>query len=133
MARKWTAILVCLVYLVVFTVNATAEGINPRYAFARRISAELRLSNGTAEVSGKITPNGGYETQITVRLQRYNNGGWETLSYWTGHNANGTSEAGGTRYVLEGHDYRAYAIGKVYDGNGNLLETATGYSVVYSY
>jgi len=133
MARKWTAILVCLVYLVVFTVNATAEGINPRYAFARRISAELRLSNGTAEVIGKITPNGGYETRVTVRLQRCDDGSWVTLSTWTDHNTNGSSEAGGTRSITTGHDYRAYAIGKVYDGNGNLLETATGYSVVYSY
>lgn len=134
MVKKVVSVLLCVLFGLIGMCSAIADNdIQPRYTCTKVINADLVFNDGSASAWGEVIPHDSYETRITVNLQRCDDGTWVSLSVWTGHNTNGKSEAGGTRNISTGHDYRVYVIGKVYDTNGNLLETVTKYSPTVSF
>jgi len=130
---------ICLVLsllLVLFTATTASAGctITPRYAYVSAISANLSITSGTARAVGKVANDQKLKTSIIVRLQReYSSGKWTTISTWTGSNESGASEAGGTKALMSGYNYRVYVTGKVYDNAGTVIETVESYSTTKSY
>lgn len=130
---------ICLVLsllLVLFTATTASAGctITPRYAYVSAISANLSITSGTARAVGKVANDQKLKTSIIVRLQReYSSGKWTTISTWTGSNESGASEAGGTKALMSGYNYRVYVTGKVYDSAGTVIETVESYSTTKSY
>ena len=123
-----------LLVLFVATV-ASAEGtIMPRYTYVSKINSTLSISSGTASAVGLVTTSQKLKTSIIVRLQReYSSGKWTTISTWTSSNESGASEAGGTKTLTSGYNYRVYVTGKVYDSAGTVIETVERYSTTKSY
>lgn len=125
----------CLVLIVAMTGAAFADvRIRPCYMYVDEIRAHLSIQAGTAKVSGSVFPSGGFRTTVIVRLQRESSTGlWTTIDTWSGSNRSGRSEAGGTKTLICGHNYRVCVTGKVYDENGTLLETVSKYSATKAY
>lgn len=130
---------ICLVLsllLVLFTATAASAEctVMPRYAYVSEISSSLSISSGTARAVGVIATDQKLKTSIIVRLQReYSSGKWTTISTWTGSNESGNSEAGGTKALTSGYNYRVYVTGKVYNSAGTVVETVERYSTTKSY
>ena len=134
MFRKSLCLLVALLMLLSVGYSlAEGNSASPRYTYTASASAGLDISGGVATVDGAITPWDAMETMVQVRLQQQINGEWKTIQTWTGHRSAGTSDAGGTKSVDYGYNYRTYVKGYVYDGNGNLLESVTVYSNIKAY
>lgn len=112
---------------------AMSDEISPRYAYTDYIDASLEFSNGRAISIGSIFAYGMRATSVEVRLQQYFENDWRTIGLWTGSSSGGTSEAGGSEEIDTGFEYRTYTRGKVYDSNGNVLETVNFYSDVKYY
>lgn len=115
-----------------FSVSAQEQeqnSIMPRYAY---IAATL--VNIYIDKSANVTTNHAYfdtydrtlEVQIELKLQRYNNSKWNTVKTWTASGI-GEAEVYKTWAVPSGYTYRDYVIFKVYDSNGNLLESVSRY------
>lgn len=110
------------------------NSVMPCYTYIDMIQAGLSINSGTAKASGSVFPAGNLKTSITVRLQRESSDGtWITISTWIGSNNNGASEAGGTKELKTGYNYRVYVVGKVYNSNGVAVETIKKYSAIKSY
>lgn len=135
MRLRGTCLMMCLVLMLsIVNVASVEEGIMPCYSYTSSIAASLSISDGVAKAAGKITPEDSQHTSITVRLQRKSSSGtWSTISTWTGSNAGGKSEAGGTKSLTSGYDYRVYVTGKVYNSTGTVIETIDKYSATKSY
>lgn len=125
----------CLMLIVTMAGIAYAEeGIMPCYTYVKNTRATLSISSGTATVLGNIQPSGNLKTSVIVRLQRESNSGsWTTISTWTDSNECGKSEAGGTKALTSGYNYRVYITGKVYNSSGIVLETVNTYSTTKTY
>lgn len=133
--KKVMCLGMCLLLIAAMTGVAYAEeGIMPCYAYVNSIKASLSVSSGTAKAVGNIIPSGDLKTSIIVRLQRESStGSWTTISTWTGSNEGGKSEAGGTKALTSGYNYRVYVTGKVYSSAGTVIETVEKYSTTKAY
>ena len=133
--RKVMCLGMCLLLIAAMTGVAYAEeGIMPCYAYVNSIKASLSVSSGTAKAVGNIIPSGDLKTSIIVRLQRESStGSWTTISTWTSSNESGKSEAGGTKALTSGYNYRVYVTGKVYNSAGTVIETVEKYSTIKAY
>lgn len=129
----------CLIlcFLMAFSIMCTAfagPDIMPYYTYVGTIKVDFSVDGTIAECLGRIKPKSNEQTSIVVNLQRKSSGGtWSTIATWTDRCASGLSEAGGTKSVTKGYDYRVYATGKVYNSSGSVIETVNKYSSVISY
>lgn len=137
--HKLLIILICLLSLSAIAGLAHANVVNeslylsPRYQYTAAISTSLDISGGQAMAAGRIDPNSLMRTSVVVKLQRLESGTWKTIRTWTDSNTAGASEAGGTKTVDSGYDYRVHVTGKVYNTSGVVLETVTMTSSTKSY
>ena len=137
--HKLLIILICLLSLSAIASLAHANVVNeslylsPRYQYTAAISTSLDICGGQAIASGRIDPNSLMRTSVVVKLQRLESGAWKTIRTWTDSNTAGASEAGGTKAVDSGYDYRVHVTGKVYNTSGVVLETVTMTSSTKSY
>lgn len=124
----------CVVILAaIFGCSALAGEIMPRYVYTNYVDAGLKFENGRAYSTGSIFPYDFRATSVEVRLQQYYENDWRTIGLWTDSSSAGLSDAGGSEEIDRGFEYRTYTRGKVYDSNGNVLETIHFYSDVKYY
>lgn len=112
---------------------AQAEVIYPMYTHTNKVDASLSIKGGKATCAGRITPKGSYSSKVTVQLQQKKDRTWSSIATWTDSSNSNWSEAGGTKVITKGYNYRVKVTGRVYDSNGKTLETVTSYSSVKSY
>ena len=89
------------------------------------IRANLSFKGDTALSSGGVTPqsyDGDWMARINVYLQRKEDGVWKNVDSWNGSKVNGMAAAGGEVTVAKGYSYRTYAVGRIYNKAGVLLE-----------
>ena len=85
----------------------------------------------TAFSSGSVAPQSygsDWTSRINVYLQRKEDGVWKNVDSWNGSKVNGTAAAGGEVTVEKGYSYRTYAVGRIYNKEGVLLERVTATS-----
>lgn len=110
----------------VYAATQEGESISPRYTYIKFNSAYIDINENTGvascEASCYATDN--LTVKVQCRLQRYNGSSWTTLKTWT---ASGTSYSGVDEVwaVSSGYKYRVYAIFRIYNSSGTLVETAT--------
>lgn len=115
--------------LIVGCCSAAAVDIQPRWSYILTIGGDIDISSfGTATVYGNGTARSTDVNKlvITLDLQQFINGNWETKKSWSqtsqlfSINTDDHSWA-----VAHGYSYRLYVTLKAYNGN-KLLETGTG-------
>jgi len=118
------------------TAFATADNdiMHPRYSRIYSIVTDLDIdSSGKSTCNCKVRSGTATDTvDLTMELQRLENGNWNTIKTWT---SSGTRLAYLAKnwYVLSGYDYQLRITAEVYDSDGNLMETQVDYSKTVSY
>lgn len=102
------------------TINALA---------GNKLTATISLSGNSLSGYGKATMPQGYRADITIYVQNRPSGGaWSNVSSHTENKAISASIS----YKVSSGEYRLKVQAKVYDENGNYVETLTKYSLVVS-
>lgn len=129
--KRFVCILLALILMASVATPAMAatqneQVISPRYTYIMTNSVTLTIdeTTGVATCNAYCYATSNYTVVVECELQQYINSDWSTLKTWT---ASGTRIASLNKSwaVYSGYSYRAYATYYIYDGNGNLLETAT--------
>lgn len=114
--------------IVVFAEDGS--GVQPRYSHITSISFDFNVTGGTA--TAQVIARAGYldeNVSVTVYIQRKVDGVWKTQGYGTTLNSGWRTEVNKTvSNCPSGYYYRIRADVKVYDSNGNLLESVTEYN-----
>lgn len=107
------------------TVTAVETGRSLlRYAHISSFTPKI-TSSGTIKVSLTLYENLDYS--MTLELQQYIGGSWETIDSWDA-DGNGRGSISETCSLESGKKYRACASVTVYNDNGNTVESTTKYS-----
>lgn len=124
-----SAISLLLLFGALMASFATAQALEPRYTGVAQISSTLNISqSGAASCSGRAVLWSGYTADLTVELKQDGN----TIKTWRS-SGSGTVTAGGTYYVMSGHNYIVTTTATVYDSNGNKVNTPSEDSPQSSY
>lgn len=124
-----SAIVLLLLLGALMTSLAAAQAVEPRYAGVIRIYSTLNISkSGAASCSGEVRLRNGYTTDLKVELKKDGS----TIKTWTS-SGSGTVSAGGTYYVMSGHDYIVTTTATVYDSNNKVVESPSEDSLECSY
>lgn len=122
-------ILSFVLMLIVGCGSAAAADIQPRWSYILTIGGDIDISSfGTATVYGNGTARSTdvNKLAITLDLQQYTNGKWETKKSWSQTSQLfSINTADYSWAVAHGYSYRLYITLKAYNGN-RLLETGTG-------
>lgn len=116
--------------------SAINEEIEARYTDFDSVSAGLtKADNGLYSAAGSAAAANGTKTiELTVSIEKFdmNTDKWTAVKYctWTASGV-GVVTAGGKRSISGGL-FRTHTIAKIYDQNGNWLETVTAVSKVLS-
>ena len=127
----------CFMLICAICIPAIADTeISPQYSHTKSIRANLSFKGDTALSSGSVAPQSygsDWTSRINIYLQRKEDGVWKNVDSWNGSRVNGMAGAGGEVTVEKGYSYRTYAVGRIYNKTGVLLErvTATSKTVVH--
>lgn len=99
--------------------------IQPCYINLYQVAASINISTaGKATCNGyAMTHHDTDEIRMTIYLQRYENGKWVTINYWsaTGH---GSLMMEANYYVVPGYKYHTLTMVSIYDATGKYVEGA---------
>lgn len=121
-------LLICSFAVSVFATQNDQTPIMPRYTYISTTIVNLSIdktTNVTTSYAHCHTYDD-YEIQVTCQLQRYNNSKWNTIKTWT-KSGIGYVDFEKNWAVPSGYTYRAYVTFKVYDSNGNVVESVSRY------
>lgn len=128
--------LLCLILVSTISIGAAAAvEVQPRWSYILTISGDIDISSaGVATVrgNGSARLNDVDKLVITLELQQFINGKWQTKNTWT-ETAQFYTITTDNHYwgVAHGYSYQLYITLKAYKGN-QLLETGTG-TLSYGY
>lgn len=105
---------------------ANEADVSPLYDYAKYVQVSLEISGGTATVDSRVKA-AGYDISTTTCLQRKTDDRWVTIKTWN-RSGNSSVFLSETRALTQGYAYRSYVKVKIYDQNGNVIETAKKYS-----
>lgn len=128
--RKTLVTFVCIVIVAMFMgSSALADAIAPLSVSQARAFASISISGGNVKaVASVIKLSQDYTVSTSVSLQKQVNSTWKNEV-----SAAGTRNASASASAIKGVTYRAYAICKIYDSSGNLIETLTPVSETRTY
>ena len=112
---------------------AVANPIQPMYVGVTFLSPGVTISSsGAITCRDTVLLKSGYSADVTWELKHGTNGNFSNLSTWT---ASGRGELllNQIRYANRGYSYQLKTTAKVYNSNGNYVETAVKYSSIVSY
>lgn len=94
------------------------------YIDAYDVNLSIDKTTGIASCSASCYTSSNNTVEVEYRLQRYMGSYWGTVKTWT---SSGTSVASLNKSwaVYSGYTYRGYAIYRVYNSAGTLLETGS--------
>ena len=133
---------VCFILvLTAIPVNATTDLdvleelvlIQPRFTNISVFYNDFYITDqGKAVLISSIDARNVDECQISMYLQKYQNGSWVTVKHWSATESGTFCGIGETWYVMSGYQYRMVTYGYVYS-NGAMVENTShvSQSVIY--
>ena len=105
--------------------------IDDPYVYVDVANCSLSISSGTATVKSKVTgKDGTSSTSVTVYLEKYTNGSWQSYSSWT-HNGGKNQDNTDTTTVTHGtYRVRMYVVATA-QGVGSESFNVDGNTVIY--
>ena len=124
--KRGIAILLALMILAATAIPCFAA-VTPRYYYTESTGVELSFDgNGNALCWATCVADTGYTSEVVCKLQRKSGSNWITVKTWT--------DTGGlsawveeTWPVTSGNTYRTYAIFRIYNSSGTLVESTNDY------
>lgn len=135
--RAFKNILLIALVILLLTNSVVASGnstVQPRYTYMNSVSASLTIneSKGEATCVAAATAWTCSSVKITCLLQRYQNGGWQTIKTWSDTDSDIVT-VDNTWIIEQGYKYRLRAVGYALDSSNTVLESVTQYSKTYDY
>lgn len=131
---SFSLVLVFLVSLTAPVSAATKDEEELMYTHISSVYACLTIDEtlGIATCTGSVNAKNIVPAKVTVRLQRYQDGSWQTIKSWS---ETGTAVASSTNYyaIYRGYSYRVYVSGFVYSSEGAIQEAASVYDYASLY
>lgn len=132
MKKRIISLLLVSILMMLLPLNSFASGsaapqnVQPRYIAIAELGAGLSGESGYVTVSGRVlVTNPTLTCQLTVELQKKENGTWSTIDAW--FNSGVISVSINENYYLLSGDYRTKVTAKIYDSSNTLIEIATTY------
>lgn len=124
----------------VFAVNINSateqqEMATPRYKHVAMMAGTLSITSaGQANCGANVALDRGYNVKVTMELQKYDSGDWNTLKSWSKSGSGPMGADLSESYKLSSSDmYQVKVTAYVTDSNGNYVESPVCYSVVREY
>lgn len=120
--RRGIAIVVAIILISSMVVPASAS-VTPRYSHTDFIYARVDVDNfwGIATCEGELMAYDDVPVEITVYLQVYKDGAWQTVKSWFASDMMNVYLC--KQYAIaRGYEYRTYVEGYVYNSSGSLVE-----------
>lgn len=125
MKIKAISIILISILLGGILIPAFAESnVTPYADITTTLYMGLTINGSTVEAFSRCSPPSPRVATVSIRIEKYINGGWSVVS----RNAGPTQTSTSCPYV-EGVKYRAYATCTVYE-NGKQVDSASKYSAV---
>lgn len=129
--KKVLSLFLVLLMCVSCCFSVTAEDIQPRWQVLSALGTNLSRYNGiynNAEISaGADTWQSAVRIDMNVTITRWNGTAYEdTDTYWNASDTGAVSIS--HKFHLSAGNYKARTTVKLYDANGNYIETVVGYS-----
>lgn len=110
---------------------AVKDEVELLYTHINSVSAGLSIDEtwGIATCSGGVDAKKILPVKVTVNLQVYKDGYWQTLKTWS-ETGTATANTSFSYAIASGYKYRTYTIGYVYNSEGVILESASAIQAV---
>lgn len=120
--RRVVSVVVVIVLLLSIAVPASAS-VTPRYSYTNSVYARLSIDNfwGVATCEGEIIAYDDVPIDITIYLQVYKDGEWQTVKSWYASDMM-SAYLCKSYAIYRGYEYRTYVEGYVYNSSGSLVE-----------
>lgn len=120
--RRGMAVVVAIILIASMAVPASAS-VTPRYSHTDYIYARLEINNfwGIATCVGELVAYDDVPVDITVYLQVYKDGSWQTVKSWFASDMM-CVHLNKSYAIYRGYEYRTYVEGYVYNESGSLVE-----------
>lgn len=120
--RRGMAVVVAIILIASMAVPASAS-VTPRYSHTDYIYARLEIDTfwGIATCVGELMAYDDVPVDITVYLQVYKDGSWQTVKSWFASDMMNVY-LNKSYAIYRGYEYRTYVEGYVYNESGSLVE-----------
>jgi len=123
--KHFRVILVCFFMFISFTSLAYAhDNPEPLTLPTTTLSIGISFNGSTVEAYSRCAPASPQVATVSIRIEKYINGGWTVVARNAGPTQTSTSCTG-----VSGVRYRAYATCTVYE-NGEQVDTAKKYTAI---
>ena len=120
--RRGIAVVIAIILISSMAVPASAS-VTPRYSNTDFVYSRLSIDNfwGVATCEGELLAYDDVPVEITVYLQVYKDGEWQTVKSWYASDMMHVYLS--KQYAIyRGYEYRTYVEGYVYNSSGYLVE-----------
>ena len=120
--RRGIAVVLAIILISSMAVPASAS-VTPRYTHTSFIYSNLSIDTfwGVATCEGELLAYDDVPVEITVYLQVYKDGEWQTVKSWYASDMMHVYLS--KQYAIyRGYEYRTYVEGYVYNSSGYLVE-----------
>lgn len=120
--RRGIAIVLAIILISSMAVPASAS-VMPRYSHTDFVYANLSIDTfwGVATCEGELMAYDFAPVEITVHLQVYKDGTWQTVKSWYASDIMNVYLCK-SYAIYRGYEYRTYVEGYVYNSSGYLVE-----------
>ena len=123
-SKRLISLVLCMLFIFSATTCFADDAITPYAEVGTNLIMGLSISGNTVQAYAQCTPNPPRVATVSIRIEKYINGGWSVVCRNAGPDQTSTS----CTYV-PGVKYRAYATCTVYE-NGKQVDSASKYSAV---
>ena len=129
MVKKLVSLLALILIVTAIASVSVAESIQPYAAVECRAIAVISISGGKAQAIGNAAsiPDG-YTVSTSVILQKKSGGSWIKVT-----SSSGSNEACASSTATKGVTYRAYATCKLYNSEGDFVDSISATSASKTY
>lgn len=120
--RRRIALFVAVILIASMAVPASAS-VTPRYSHTSYVYSRLEIDTfwGVATCVGELMAYDDVPVDITVHLQVYKDGSWQTVKSWYASDMMNVYLSK-SYAIYRGYEYRTYVEGYVYNSSGSLVE-----------
>ena len=112
-----------VVVILLFSMASPAFAVTPRYNYTNSIYANIDIDTtwGIATCTGEVIADNVVPVELVLYLQVYKDGSWQTVKSWSITDTF-TAYLSKSYAIYRGYEYRAYAVGYVYNNNNAVVE-----------
>lgn len=133
--KRFTTLWICALLIlgsILVPSNGSASVMSPLYTYISVLEVGFDITGSTASCYGCVSSSSQYDISITMTLMRRSGSIWVKVRAWTNSGSFSVSLLRDYTLSIAG-DYKLIVLGKIIDGNGNVLESASITSQIETY